>query len=257
MSDAAADGKKIVYIGFGSIVVKDAKSLTKAVVGAVQRAGVRCILNKGWSDRLDDKGKDKIEVKLPPEVFNSGAIPHDWLFPRIDAAVHHGGSGTTGASLRAGIPTIIKPFFGDQFFYATRVEDLGAGIGLKKLTVKSLGNALVTATEDLKIIEKAKRVSEQIKHEHGVLSAIEAIYSELEYTRNLTLVKNIYDQNYKRHHPDFKSQSGIQSPVEASEDEDSEDEDDYDDEDSEECNEEKDVYGDKLSEQDSKKQAQL
>lgn len=257
MSDAAADGKKIVYIGFGSIVVKDAKSLTKAVVGAVQRAGVRCILNKGWSDRLDDKGKDKIEVKLPPEVYNSGAIPHDWLFPRIDAAVHHGGSGTTGASLRAGIPTIIKPFFGDQFFYATRVEDLGAGIGLKKLTVKSLGNALVTATEDLKIIEKAKRVSEQIKHEHGVLSAIEAIYSELEYTRNLTLVKNIYDQNYKRHHPDFKSQSGIQSPVEASEDEDSEDEDDYDDEDSEECNEEKDVYGDKLSEQDSKKQAQL
>lgn len=92
-----------------------------------------------------------------------------------------------------------------------------------------------------------------------MLSAIEAIYSELEYTRNLTLVKNIYDQNYKRHHPDFKSQSGIQSPVEASDDEDddSDDEDDYDDEDSEECNEEKADLGDKLSEQDSKKQAQV
>lgn len=61
MNDAAADGKKIVYIGFGSIVVKDAKSLTKAVVGAVQRAGVRCILNKGWSDRLDDKEVMKLK----------------------------------------------------------------------------------------------------------------------------------------------------------------------------------------------------
>ncbi|RCK59095.1 Sterol 3-beta-glucosyltransferase [Candida viswanathii] len=247
MSDAAADGKKIVYIGFGSIVVKDAKSLTKAVVEAVKRADVRCILNKGWSDRLDKKGKDDIEVELPPEVYNSGAIPHDWLFPRVDAAVHHGGSGTTGASLRAGTPTIIKPFFGDQFFYATRVEDLGAGLGLKKLTAKTLANALVTVTEDLKIIEKAKRVSEQIKHEHGVLSAIEAIYSELEYSRNLILVKDIYNQNYKRHHPDFRSQSGIQSPVELSDDEeeDEEDSDEDDDEDNED-------YEDESSDQRSK-----
>ena len=52
-------------------------------------------------------------------------VPHDWLFPRIDAALHHGGAGTTGASLRAGIPTLIKPWFGDQYFWASRVQLLG------------------------------------------------------------------------------------------------------------------------------------
>jgi sterol 3beta-glucosyltransferase len=65
------------------------------------------------------KGDDKDpEVEIPPECYQLDKVPHDWLFPLIDAAVHHGGSGTTGASLRAGIPTLIKPWFGDQFFWA-------------------------------------------------------------------------------------------------------------------------------------------
>ncbi|KAG5420915.1 ATG26 [Candida metapsilosis] len=211
INQAARDEKKIVYIGFGSIVVKDAASLTKAVIEAVLEADVRCILNKGWSDRGSNKDKNKMEVELPDEVFNAGSIPHDWLLPKVDAAVHHGGSGTTGASLKAGCPCIIKPFFGDQFFYARRIEDMGAGIALKKLTAKSLAKALVTVTEDLKIIEKAKSVSTQIKREFGVLNAIEAIYSELEYARSLILAKELHDINYKRHHPDFKAQSGLQT----------------------------------------------
>lgn len=192
---ANEDGKKIVYIGFGSIVVDDAKSLTKAVIESVLEADVRCILNKGWSDRLSEKHNQKnVEVELPPEIYNSGAIPHDWLFPRIDAAVHHGGSGTTGATLRSGLPTIIKPFFGDQFFYSTRIEEIGAGIALRKLNAKSLTKALKTATSDMKMIEKAKQISEQIRNEQGVLSAIESIYSELEYARSLIVSKQLSNE---------------------------------------------------------------
>lgn len=175
--------KKLVYIGFGSIVVSDPKELTEAVVGAVLQADVRCILNKGWSERLG--GPNKIEIKLPPEVYNAGALPHDWLFPQIDAAVHHGGSGTTGATLRAGLPIVIKPFFADQFFYANRVEDIGVGIALKKLNVKSLAKALKEATTDKRMISKAKSISEKIKHENGVENAISIIYRELEYAREL------------------------------------------------------------------------
>ncbi|EGV65435.1 UDP-Glycosyltransferase/glycogen phosphorylase [Yamadazyma tenuis ATCC 10573] len=199
MRQATKDQKKIVYVGFGSIVVDDAKSLTKAVVESVLDADVRCILNKGWSDRHGDKeGEDskEVEVELPFEIYNSGAIPHDWLFPRIDAAVHHGGSGTTGATLRSGLPTVIKPFFGDQFFYASRVEEIGAGIALRKLNSKSLSKALKLATTDFKMIERAKKVCEQIRHEHGVLGAIEAIYSELEYARSLIVNKQLANENY-------------------------------------------------------------
>ena len=65
--------------------------------------------------------------------------------------------------LAAGIPTIIKPFFGDQFFWADRVEALGIGTGVRKLTVQSLSDALISATTDVKQIERAKRVGENIR----------------------------------------------------------------------------------------------
>jgi sterol 3beta-glucosyltransferase len=99
---AHADGKKVVYIGFGSIVVSDPKAMTRCVVEAVLRSGVRAILSKGWSDRLQVKTADASEPEepLPKEIYPIPSIPHDWLFVRIDAACHHGGAGTTGASLR-------------------------------------------------------------------------------------------------------------------------------------------------------------
>lgn len=63
----------------------------------------------------------------------------------------------------AGIPTIIKPFFGDQFFWADRVEALGVGSGVRKLTVDSLADALRIATTDHKQIARAKSLGEQIR----------------------------------------------------------------------------------------------
>lgn len=95
-------GKKVVYIGFGSIVVSDPKALTRTVIDAVMESGVHAILSKGWSDKLHIKTGEAAEPEepLPPQIYAISAIPHDWLFQRIDAACHHGGSGTTGASLR-------------------------------------------------------------------------------------------------------------------------------------------------------------
>ena len=202
--------------------------MTACVIESVLAADVRVILSKGWSDRLKPKeeeeegeteeaeptpeekaAKDKAKLEkeratLPAEVFPIASVPHDWLFPRIDAACHHGGAGTTGASLRgqsilitelklpsaadrslpsfhsaAGIPTIILPFFGDQFFWADRVEVLGVGSGMRKLTQDHLTAALKTATTDEKQIRKAKALGEEIRDEKGVEKAIEAIYRDL------------------------------------------------------------------------------
>ncbi|KXN81119.1 Sterol 3-beta-glucosyltransferase [Leucoagaricus sp. SymC.cos] len=181
------NGKKVVYIGFGSIVVSDPKAMTKCVIEAVIQSGVYAILSKGWSDRLHVKVGDTSEPEepLPPQIYAIQSIPHDWLFRRIDAACHHGGAGTTGASLRAGIPTIIRPFFGDQFFWADRVEALGVGSGVRKLTVASLTEALITATHDQKQADRARLIGEQIRSENGVATAIESIYRDLEYARSL------------------------------------------------------------------------
>ncbi|KAG0647138.1 Autophagy-related 26 [Hyphodiscus hymeniophilus] len=182
---ARADGKKIVYVGFGSIVVQDSAALTNTIIKSVLKADVRCILSKGWSDRLDKKGANEIEAPLPPEIIQIKSAPHDWLFARIDAAAHHGGAGTTGASLRAGLPTIIKPFFGDQYFFGSRVEDLGVGIFLRKLNVSVFSRALWEASHSERMIIKAKVLGEAIRKENGVDTAIQSIYRDLEYAKSL------------------------------------------------------------------------
>lgn len=182
---ARSDGQKLVYIGFGSVTVSDSRQLTQHVVDAVLKADVRCILSKGWSDHFEKKDPTLPEVPLPAAVFQIRSAPHDWLFKQIDAAVHHGGAGTTGASLRAGVPTIIKPFFGDQFFFATRVEDLGVGMHIKKVTANTLGRALWIATHDERMRTKARVLGEQIRSENGVQTAINAIYRDLEYAKTL------------------------------------------------------------------------
>ncbi len=183
LKKARNDNMKIVYIGFGSIPVSDTKQLTQQIVDAVLKADVRCIFSKGWSDHFDSSAADAPE--LPQEIFQIRAAPHDWLFKQVDAVVHHGGAGTTGASLRAGLPTVIKPFFGDQYFFATRVEDLGVGINLKKVTVNALGKAIWRAVHDERMRTAARTLGEQIARENGVETAINAIYRDLEYAKTL------------------------------------------------------------------------
>lgn len=160
---ARSDGKKIVYIGFGSIVVEDPAALTKTIIAAVLKADVRCILSKGWSERLGTADSKTAEVPLPAAMIQIRSAPHDWLFKQVDAAVHHGGAGTTGASLRAGIPTIVKPFFGDQFFFGSRVEDLGVGLCLKKINTTTLARAIWLATNSERMIVKARAVGQRIR----------------------------------------------------------------------------------------------
>ncbi|KAG6836685.1 Sterol 3-beta-glucosyltransferase [Arthromyces matolae] len=125
MAKARSDGKPLVYIGFGSITVPNPTRVTERLVKAVVQSDVRAIIVKGWSMRMSKHSTEEDHTKIPPECYLLDRVPHDWLFPQIDAALHHGGAGTTGASLRAGIPTLIKPWFGDQFFWAARVHRLG------------------------------------------------------------------------------------------------------------------------------------
>ncbi|PNS20723.1 Sterol 3-beta-glucosyltransferase [Sphaceloma murrayae] len=207
ISSARADKVPLVYIGFGSVVVSDSRALTTAIVKAVQKADVRCILSKGWSDRLDDASKTIPEIPLPDSIFQITSAPHDWLFAQIDAAVHHGGAGTTGASLRAGIPTIIKPFFGDQFFFGARVHDLGVGVCIRKVSEQVLGRALWIATHDARMREKARVLGEQIRSEDGVGNAIKAVYRDLEYAKTLVKRKGERVENDEDGESEVEAQS--------------------------------------------------
>ncbi|KAI0164561.1 glycosyltransferase family 1 protein [Xylariaceae sp. FL1272] len=204
INKARVDKKKLVYVGFGSIIVPDPAKMTQEVIDGVLKADVRCILSKGWSTRMKKGAGGELEQALPPEIFPIKSAPHDWLFSQIDAAVHHGGSGTTGASLRAGIPTIIRPFFGDQFFFGSRVEDLGVGIYLKRWGAASFAKALWEATHSDRMIVKARVLGETIRKENGVNTAIQSIYRDLEYATTL-----IQSKTGKYTATDFNKDGGI------------------------------------------------
>ncbi|KAF5382484.1 hypothetical protein D9615_002991 [Tricholomella constricta] len=178
MDKARKDGKPIVYIGFGSITVPHPNRVTSRLVKAVLQSDVRAVICKGWSSRMKDDEKES-DVVIPPECYVIDKIPHDWLFPKIDAALHHGGAGTTGASLRAGIPTLIKPWFGDQFFWSARVQRLGAGLRVLSMRVSDLTHALTKATTSPAMKAKAAAVGERIRAEDGVHTAIHTIYTYL------------------------------------------------------------------------------
>jgi sterol 3beta-glucosyltransferase len=103
---------------------------------------------------------------------------HAWLFPQMAAIVHHGGAGTIASSLRAGRPTIICPFFGDQLFWGDQVVRLGVGLKVssqKKLKVQELVGAICKVTTDIEIQEAATVLGKKIHSEDGVLNAINTI----------------------------------------------------------------------------------
>ena len=117
--DFLSAGAPPVYVGFGSLPDRSAARITQTVLDALRRAGQRGVLATGWG------GLSRAAVPPSADVFILEAAPHAWLFPRMAAIVHHGGSGTVGAALRAGVPMIIVPHAGDQSLWARCVEELG------------------------------------------------------------------------------------------------------------------------------------
>ena len=174
-------GSPPVYVGFGSIFGKNPKKTTRIVIDAIQTAGVRAVLATGWGGLDVDQ--------LPDSIFKIDKAPHDWLFPRMAAVIHHGGAGTTAAGLRAGRPTIICPFFGDQPFWGKTVHRLGVGskpIPQKKLTVEKLAAAIKEVTTSESIRRKAGALGEQIRQEEGVTKAVEIIERALNLEHGVT-----------------------------------------------------------------------
>lgn len=119
LADFLRAGEKPIYVGFGSIPTDEPERLTTAVTEGLKKAGKRGIILTG-NGALVSKTDDY-------HIFSIASAPQASLFPHVAAALHHGGAGTTGASLRASLPTAIMPFFGDQPFWARRVEALGVG----------------------------------------------------------------------------------------------------------------------------------
>jgi len=166
-------GSPPVYVGFGSMFMNGGKEKTEMVLEALRLTGQRCILSTGWG------GLTREDV--PENMFVIDSSPHDWLFRHVSCVVHHGGAGTTGSGLRAGRPTVVCPFVGDQPFWGRRVASLGVGpkpIPQKKLTAEKLAKAIQTAVSDVEMHKRSESLGKIIRAEDGVGNAVEYILSQ-------------------------------------------------------------------------------
>jgi sterol 3beta-glucosyltransferase len=160
-------GAKPVYIGFGSMVGATAEALTATVLEAVRQSGRRAILATGWGGLRASPHDDE-------HVFFIQQAPHDWLLPRVSAAVHHGGAGTTAAAARAGIPSVVVPFYGDQPFWAACLAQRGvAPPALRRRGLDGLTLAqAIEAAHTPSMQAQAAALGQRLRKEDGVATAI-------------------------------------------------------------------------------------
>ena len=158
-------GPPPVYVGFGSMPSDDSGQLTASVRAALALTGQRGVLASGWGG-LADAADDA-------RVHHLEAAPHDWLFARCAAVVHHGGAGTTHQALLSGRPQVVCPLFADQPFWGARIAALGAGpapLPLGKLTAEALARALEAAQAPA-VADRVSRIGAAMALEPGVSGA--------------------------------------------------------------------------------------
>jgi UDP:flavonoid glycosyltransferase YjiC (YdhE family) len=166
--DFLGAGPAPVYVGFGSMQLADAGATTALVVDALAACGQRGVLSCPPGGLLG--------VDLPRHVMSIESAPHDWLFPQMAAVVHHGGAGTTATAVRAGVPSVVVPFFADQPFWGWRLAGLQIApppIARKSLTVARLASAIRLAVSDVHLRERTCEVAARIRREEGVTRAVE------------------------------------------------------------------------------------
>ncbi|MBN9656572.1 MAG: glycosyltransferase family 1 protein [Acidobacteria bacterium] len=159
-----AAGEPPVYVGFGSMTGFDTARLLDALIRALN--GRRALFHAGWSG-IDPHS-------LPGNFHVLGDTPHDWLFPRTAAVIHHGGGGTTHSAARAGVPSIVTPFAGDQFFWADRLRLAGvapAAMDGQKPSAETFARALDFAAR-AEVRNRARELGEKLRSENGVRDAV-------------------------------------------------------------------------------------
>ena len=139
-----------------------AKNLDNLINTLAEKHKIRFIVNKGWGNIGNNTHHERI--------FTVDQVPHTKLFPRVAAIIHHGGAGTVSTAAWAGIPQIIIPLDGDQFFWANRISQLKIGpkpIKFSKIN-KSLVDTVLSVVSDQETKARANHFAISLKHHNGL-----------------------------------------------------------------------------------------
>ena len=167
LGEFLAAGEPPIYLGFGSMGALGGAPLMREALRALR--GRRALFYPGWGGVAAGD--------LPANVHLLAEAPHSWLFPRVALAIHHGGAGTAHAAARAGVPSVVVPFAGDQAFWANRLQKAGvapAPVPAKGLSAGALARAIDEAGRDGPRAN-ASALAVSVGGEDGLKTAVAAI----------------------------------------------------------------------------------
>lgn len=163
-------GTPPIYLGFGSMPAPDPHRLVRTFIRAALDVGHRAVIAGGWAG---------LRMKpMASGILLIGAAPHHLLFPRVRAVIHHGGAGTTASAARAGVPQIIVPHFGDQFYWGHRVHRSGLGpapLSRSRLNAARLGAAIGTTFADTRTHARAQELGRRLRTVDTIAAAVAVI----------------------------------------------------------------------------------
>jgi UDP:flavonoid glycosyltransferase YjiC (YdhE family) len=164
-----AEGGPPAVLTMGSMAMFDAPRVLRAFGQALRTAGRRGVVVAGWAEVAPDAQAECMVVE---------EADYDWLFARAACVVHHGGCGTLGAVLRAGVPSILLPQLTaqDGFGRALMRERLATGVfEAAELEPAALAAAIDRAVRDETVLASVRRWQQKVRQERGLSLAAELI----------------------------------------------------------------------------------
>ena len=165
LTEFLESGPAPLYFGFGSMVQRNPQRVVDLLAEATHHSGQRSVIAAGWS-RISGVASDSCHMV--------GEVPHDELFSRVKLVIHHGGAGTTAAAALAGIPQIVVPHLGDQYYHGFRVEELGLGpspLPFRRLSPARLAEAIRSVLSNERFALRAQEFAESMRSRDGARNA--------------------------------------------------------------------------------------
>lgn len=114
------------------------------VIEALKEINTKAVLVGGDMNGTEDEWTSE-------NICHITSVPYSWLLSKCSMLLCRGGAGTVHAALRAGVPSVISPLMGDQFFWAKLIEAYGlgtkAGTTLKDVTTQDYIKAIARGYE--------------------------------------------------------------------------------------------------------------
>jgi UDP:flavonoid glycosyltransferase YjiC (YdhE family) len=157
--------EKVIFLTFGSMVNTNPEQTSEILYNALKELNIPTIVNTASGGLVE---LTRFEADKNFHFVNT--IPYEWIFKRVYAVIHHGGSGTTHTALNYGCASLILPHIIDQFGWNQLIHQhkLGPkGISINKLRSKNVKQAIYSLYHNLEYKKNTEGISYAMQTENA------------------------------------------------------------------------------------------